>query len=132
MSAQVEVRLGDRSYDIHVGANALRIDTAQDRTAHRRLRLQHRIGVQKGCSTLQTLRAAQLRHVQRFGDESLAGKCSVTVDQNSEHVLALKIFNAALLRAHATEHDRIDRLEMTRIESEREVQRLPVFHDAIG
>ncbi len=60
--------------------------------------------------------AVQLRHVERFRDDPLAGESRVTVDEQRQNFPPmLDVAANALPGARDPFHHRIDRLEMTRI-----------------
>ena len=54
--------------------------------------------------------ATQLRQVERFGDQALAGECGIAVDQNRQNQVAVTRGRLALLGTHSAFHDRVDSL----------------------
>ena len=71
-----------------------------------------------------TLQAGQ---AEALGDDALAGEGRVAVQQQRQHLGALdEIVLLILLRAHLSEHDGIDDLEMRRVGGKRQMHRLVV------
>ena len=66
---------------------------------------------------------ARLRHVQAFLHHALACDGGIAVDQDRQHLIAFGVLAAVLARTHAALDDRIDDLEVRRIEREREMHR---------
>ena len=76
--------------------------------------------------------ARKLRQVQRLGDESLAGERGVAVDQHRQAVLALDVAEQRLLGARAALDDRIDRFQVARIRSQRDMHVAAARIDAVA
>src|SRR6185503_11388581 len=68
---------------------------------------------------------AELTHIQNFLHDAFARDRRVTVNENGQSALTECVLNAVLLRAYAAQRDRIDKFQMARIETEREVNAVP-------
>ena len=66
---------------------------------------------------------ARLRHVQHFLVHALRGHRGIAVNEHRKHRVALGVATTVLARAHRALDDRIDDLEVRRIEGEREMHR---------
>ena len=70
--------------------------------------------------------AAQARQAEAFGDDALAGKGRVAVDQDRQHARAVLVLALILLGARLAEHDGIDDFEMRGVGRQRQVHLVAV------
>jgi hypothetical protein len=70
--------------------------------------------------------AGQAGEAETFGDDPLAGKGGVAVEQDREHLAGFLVAAGDLLGAHLAEHHRIDRLEVARVGTSAEVDLVAV------
>ncbi len=76
--------------------------------------------------------AVQLAEVQAFLDDALAGKRGVAVDENVHGVHAVDVVRAVLFGSGASEGDRVDELQMARVERQRQVDLATFRRDPVA
>ena len=76
--------------------------------------------------------SSQLGKVEGLRNHSLAGERRIPVYKHREHLLAMNIIPTPLRSARLALHDRVDRLEMTRVSHQADVDGAAVFVYMIG
>ena len=68
----------------------------------------------------------EARQAKAFGNDPLARKCRIPVQQNRKHLCAVLVFELILFCAHFANYNRVDRLKMRGVRGEGQVDGITV------